>query len=228
MFIDQPFLLDLLYFSVLEERGTHFHDKFDMDEETKDSSVFHGGGVDDSGYDESEDVFDSQNSETFGDVVNENELYPFGSLDVEMRIQDNQQHDADTEKHMANGKQAAPLAQEDKTTSCSQVSQPGVGVPRARPATSASASASSTSESGNASPAPATETAPGPGLSPTSSMGSLTSDKSTLNPHAKAIVVFVITIHSYAFEKSGLEEVSMVALSGCVWLQAFVVTLETK
>ncbi|CAI9262076.1 unnamed protein product [Lactuca saligna] len=43
-----------------------------------------------------------------------------------------------------------------------------------------------------------------------------------------AIVVFVITIHSYAFEKSGLEEVSMVALSGCVWLQAFVVTLETN
>lgn len=43
-----------------------------------------------------------------------------------------------------------------------------------------------------------------------------------------AIVVFAITIHSYAFEKSGLEEVSMVALSGCVWLQAFVVTLETN
>ncbi|KVH91595.1 Cation-transporting P-type ATPase, partial [Cynara cardunculus var. scolymus] len=43
-----------------------------------------------------------------------------------------------------------------------------------------------------------------------------------------AIVVFVITIHSYAFEKSELEEVSMVALSGCVWLQVFVVTLETN
>jgi len=44
----------------------------------------------------------------------------------------------------------------------------------------------------------------------------------------QAIVVFAITIHSYAFEKSEMEEVSMVALSGCVWLQAFVVTLETK
>ncbi|KAI7748303.1 hypothetical protein M8C21_012110 [Ambrosia artemisiifolia] len=43
-----------------------------------------------------------------------------------------------------------------------------------------------------------------------------------------AIVVFVITMHSYAFEKSEMEEVSMVALSGCVWLQAFVVTLETN
>ncbi|KVH92974.1 Ataxin-2, C-terminal [Cynara cardunculus var. scolymus] len=49
-----------------EERGIHFHDKFDLDEETKYSSVFRG--VDDSGYDENEDVLDSQNSETFGDV----------------------------------------------------------------------------------------------------------------------------------------------------------------
>lgn len=44
----------------------------------------------------------------------------------------------------------------------------------------------------------------------------------------QAIVVFVISIHAYAYEKSEMEEVSMVALSGCIWLQAFVVTLETK
>ncbi|GMP54629.1 hypothetical protein CsSME_00019729 [Camellia sinensis var. sinensis] len=43
-----------------------------------------------------------------------------------------------------------------------------------------------------------------------------------------AIVVFAITIHAYAFEKSEMEEMSMVALSGCIWLQAFVVTLETN
>ncbi|KAG9130462.1 hypothetical protein Leryth_004421 [Lithospermum erythrorhizon] len=43
-----------------------------------------------------------------------------------------------------------------------------------------------------------------------------------------AIVVFVITIHSYAFEKSEMEELSMVALSGCIWLQAFVVAMETN
>ena len=41
-------------------------------------------------------------------------------------------------------------------------------------------------------------------------------------------MVFVITIRSYAYEKSEMEEVSMVALSGCIWLQAFVVALETK
>ncbi|KAL8107222.1 phospholipid-transporting ATPase 2-like isoform X1 [Apium graveolens] len=43
-----------------------------------------------------------------------------------------------------------------------------------------------------------------------------------------AIVVFLITIHAYANEKSEIEEVSMVALSGCIWLQAFVVTIETN
>ncbi|KAA8526350.1 hypothetical protein F0562_008447 [Nyssa sinensis] len=43
-----------------------------------------------------------------------------------------------------------------------------------------------------------------------------------------AIVVFVITLHAYAHEKSEMEEVSMVAFSGCIWLQAFVVALETN
>ncbi|KAI6673019.1 hypothetical protein NL676_000925 [Syzygium grande] len=43
-----------------------------------------------------------------------------------------------------------------------------------------------------------------------------------------AVVVFAISMRAYAFEKSEMEEVSMVALSGCIWLQAFVVTLETN
>ncbi|KAJ4975890.1 hypothetical protein NE237_000996 [Protea cynaroides] len=43
-----------------------------------------------------------------------------------------------------------------------------------------------------------------------------------------ALVVFLITIHAYANEKSEMEEISMVALSGCIWLQAFVVALETN
>ncbi|KAK2424610.1 ATPase E1-E2 type family protein / haloacid dehalogenase hydrolase family protein [Trifolium repens] len=43
-----------------------------------------------------------------------------------------------------------------------------------------------------------------------------------------AIVVFIISIHSYAYDKSEMEEVSMVALSGCIWLQAFVITMETN
>ncbi|CAK9138407.1 unnamed protein product [Ilex paraguariensis] len=43
-----------------------------------------------------------------------------------------------------------------------------------------------------------------------------------------AIVVFAITIHAYAYDKSEMEELSMVALSGCIWLQAFVVSIETN
>ncbi|PKA49668.1 Phospholipid-transporting ATPase 2 [Apostasia shenzhenica] len=41
-----------------------------------------------------------------------------------------------------------------------------------------------------------------------------------------AMVVFLITAHAYADEKSEIEQLSMVALSGCIWLQAFVVALE--
>lgn len=52
--------------SLNQERGIHFHSGFELDEETKYSSVFRG--VDDSGYDESEDIWDSENIETFGDV----------------------------------------------------------------------------------------------------------------------------------------------------------------
>lgn len=48
-----------------EERGIHLHEKFDIDEETRFSSVFRG--VDDGGYDEDEDaLLDSCNIETFG------------------------------------------------------------------------------------------------------------------------------------------------------------------
>ncbi|KAG0489399.1 hypothetical protein HPP92_008210 [Vanilla planifolia] len=41
-----------------------------------------------------------------------------------------------------------------------------------------------------------------------------------------ALVVFLITVHAYADEKCEMEELSLVALSGCIWLQAVVVTLE--
>ncbi|XP_019177695.1 PREDICTED: phospholipid-transporting ATPase 2-like isoform X3 [Ipomoea nil] len=43
-----------------------------------------------------------------------------------------------------------------------------------------------------------------------------------------AVVVFSITICSYAFERCEMEEISMVVLSGCIWLQAFVVALDTN
>jgi len=43
-----------------------------------------------------------------------------------------------------------------------------------------------------------------------------------------AIIVFLITIHVYAHEKSEMLEMSILALSGCIWLQAFLVLLETN
>ncbi|KAG6581820.1 Polyadenylate-binding protein-interacting protein 4, partial [Cucurbita argyrosperma subsp. sororia] len=50
-----------------EERGIDLHDKFDIDEETRFSSVFRGKVADDSGFDENEDTsFNSRNMETFG------------------------------------------------------------------------------------------------------------------------------------------------------------------
>ncbi|XWS18834.1 hypothetical protein CRYUN_Cryun32bG0079100 [Craigia yunnanensis] len=51
-----------------EERGFDLHDSFDLDEEMRFSSVYRGRGVDDSGYEEEEDIMlDSHNIETFGD-----------------------------------------------------------------------------------------------------------------------------------------------------------------
>lgn len=50
-----------------QERGLYLHKNFDIDEETRFSSVYRDKGVDDSGYDEDEDMLlDSHNSETFG------------------------------------------------------------------------------------------------------------------------------------------------------------------
>jgi len=43
-----------------------------------------------------------------------------------------------------------------------------------------------------------------------------------------AIVVFVVTVRVYAYEKCEMLEMSMVALSGCIWLQAFLVSIETN
>ncbi|KAE9600414.1 hypothetical protein Lal_00045506 [Lupinus albus] len=50
------------------ERGLHVNENLDIDEETMFSSVYRGKGVDDSGYDENEDMFDSHNSDTFGGI----------------------------------------------------------------------------------------------------------------------------------------------------------------
>ncbi|KAI4329137.1 hypothetical protein L6164_021433 [Bauhinia variegata] len=58
-----------------EERGIHLHENFDIDEESRFSSVNRGKMVDDSGYDEDEEILPSSHStETFGGT--------FGSIDM--------------------------------------------------------------------------------------------------------------------------------------------------
>ncbi|KAJ6308814.1 hypothetical protein OIU76_018410 [Salix suchowensis] len=50
-----------------EERGIHLDESFDVDEETRFSSVFRGGAIDDGGHEELDDVvLSSHSSETFG------------------------------------------------------------------------------------------------------------------------------------------------------------------
>lgn len=45
----------------------NLHENFDIDEETRFSSVYRGSALDDSGYEEDEDIMlDSRNDETFG------------------------------------------------------------------------------------------------------------------------------------------------------------------
>ena len=56
----------MYFFLVYQERGIHVHSNFDLDEETKYSSVMRG--VDDSGCEENEDIWDSENNETFWNV----------------------------------------------------------------------------------------------------------------------------------------------------------------
>jgi hypothetical protein len=52
---------------IQQERGIHLHESFEVDEETRFSSVYRGGAIDDGGYEELDDiVMNSHNSETFG------------------------------------------------------------------------------------------------------------------------------------------------------------------
>ncbi|PWA97509.1 lsmAD domain, Ataxin 2, SM domain protein [Artemisia annua] len=179
-----------------EERGIHVHSNFDLDEETKYSSVMRG--VDDSGYEENEDIWDSENNETFGNV-SDNTINK--SSTGEKRIHVNrssqkkdkrmlfEQYEAskleDAKKDSfekglsADATAYAPsnvMSKAQETTSSSEVSES----PTTVKIHEATQPATSTSECGNVQSA-----ASAPGLSPSSSMNSLNSEKSTLNPHAK-------------------------------------------
>ncbi|XP_058743705.1 polyadenylate-binding protein-interacting protein 3-like isoform X2 [Vicia villosa] len=231
-----------------EERGL-YPDDFDIDEETRFSSVYRGKGVDDE-YDENEDNFlDSQNSETFGDISDSvikrpgkssqsktggdgsydhakqlssevsGQSYSFS--DVESRIQDNSV--CDLIGANGNTKEENQTQAEDVQLSKYQDLKPAPNLKKdgsdkvGLTPTNASSYAPSThisskidektgshgdltggSESvkaswetkslnsrGRSDFAAGSATYSGPSLSPSSSLGSLSSDKSTLNPYAK-------------------------------------------
>ncbi|KAL8242719.1 hypothetical protein R6Q59_013021 [Mikania micrantha] len=206
-----------------EERGIHVHDKFDLDEETKYSSV--SRMVDDSGYDEDEeDMLNSQNNKIFGGVSNSilnnrsalpsffsslveaqssplstsNNFHPSDALDCQSIIEDNPtdqrvgniQTKDYAEKHMAND-QSQALKSEDESAHPNEDCADGLSAtatayaPPSNVSSKAQENTISTAVSSTSISGIAARAANGPGLSPSSSMGSLTSEKSSLNPHAK-------------------------------------------
>ncbi|KAK8301318.1 hypothetical protein V6Z11_D04G011700 [Gossypium hirsutum] len=230
-----------------EERGVDLHDDFDIDEEMRYSSVYRGRGVDDSGYEEEEDILlDSHNIETFGDsydslsrstdgvrmpsssslvddapssqaaisedlncsrpndqarqLASELPSKSFSVSDSESRIRDKLlgEHGGSSDGNEFPEKQSPSedLQLSKSVDSGSLLNDKIDGSDKARrsanPTNSSSNALSKVSEKPNSSgklsegPASSKATASGGfGLSPSSSMGSLSSEKSTLNPHAK-------------------------------------------
>ncbi|TYI85660.1 hypothetical protein E1A91_D04G011100v1 [Gossypium mustelinum] len=230
-----------------EERGVDLHDDFDIDEEMRYSSVYRGRGVDDSGYEEDEDILlDSHNIETFGDsydslsrstdgvrmpsssslvddapssqaaisedlncsrpndqarqLASELPSKSFSVSDSESRIRDKLlgEHGGSSDGNEFPEKQSPSedLQLSKSVDSGSLLNDKIDGSDKARrsanPTNSPSNALSKVSEKPNSSgklsegPASSKATASGGfGLSPSSSMGSLSSEKSTLNPHAK-------------------------------------------
>ncbi|CAN1286730.1 Polyadenylate-binding protein-interacting protein 4 [Linum perenne] len=152
-----------------EERGINVGDDFDIDEETRFSSVYRGRGVDDSGYDEDEDILlDKQNTETFGDVS-----APFTAKTDLTRAKSNDTAGV-LSSSSAQEKEISPTEPE------AVVFGNVVGETSAVNARGQTSSSTSSSEYTGTAPASSY-----PVLSPSSSVGSLSSDKSTLNPNAK-------------------------------------------
>ncbi|KAL4369341.1 hypothetical protein GQ457_05G035320 [Hibiscus cannabinus] len=232
-----------------EERGFDLHDNFDIDEETRYSSVYRDRGVDDSGYEEEEDIMlDSHNIETFGDSSDSlsrgpADLTSFQSSDVarmssstyiadeapssqaavvadlnhtgfndqakqlaseipsesfyvsgsESRFQDNLlgEHGGSSDAKKFSQKQS-PSEDQQLSNSRSLLNDKFEGSDKAGPPANTTTHPQSnfiskpgSSTSSNADSVAVVSASSGPGLSPSSSMGSLHSEKSTLNPHAK-------------------------------------------
>ncbi|KAE8655472.1 putative Nuclear transcription factor Y subunit A-3 [Hibiscus syriacus] len=241
-----------------EERVLDLHDNFDIDEEMRYSSVCRGRGVDDSGYEEEENIMlDSHNTETFGDssdslsrgpadlnslessdsvrmsssttlvdeapssqaaigadlnhtsfndndkqLASEFSSESFFVSGSESGIQDNllgehggsfnakefaQKHPPSEDRQLSNSIDSQSLSNDsEKPASSGELSEG----PASSKVTGETHSVNSrgqpgSSTSSNSDYVAAVSASSGRGLSPSSSMGSLSSEKSTLNPHAK-------------------------------------------
>ncbi|WJX74618.1 Polyadenylate-binding protein-interacting protein 3 [Trifolium repens] len=209
-----------------EERGLHLDEDFDIDEETRFSSVYRGEHVDDT-YEENEDIlFDSHNSETFCGVFGSVDArygevnggahtlanssfmdHPQSSLsDGESRIQENlhgqgvqlskyedsqaslylKKDDFDKGVLSPNASSYAPSSHiiskshEKMGSPRDSIEDLAHGKPNERTKYINSREASSGSD-----PVRGVAASSGPCLSPSSSVGSLSSEKSSLNPNAK-------------------------------------------
>ncbi|KAI9109535.1 hypothetical protein K1719_019589 [Acacia pycnantha] len=230
-----------------EERGLYLNKNFDIDEETRFSSVYRDKGVDDSGYDEDEDtLLDSHNSETFGDtfasVVMKSGESSDGKDDDGVRKSNSSSKDLPQSSQASNGvdlgragshnlanelvselaakseptpdaecrvrgnsltdlheaidrsKEENRIESEDVQPSKSKDLQSSHNLKKDEPNSGAlSSNAVSHAPSSHTSLKTPEKTdfvkgvasSFGPGLSPSSSVGSLSSEKSTLNPNAK-------------------------------------------
>ncbi|CAI0461900.1 unnamed protein product [Linum tenue] len=150
-----------------EERGINLGEDFDGDEEVRFSSVIRGRGLDDSGYDEDEDILlDKRNTETFGDVpassgAKTDHLHRGTSNDSAGALLTSSVEMPPTEPEVVYVKA------DGESSGVSACRQPGTFA-------SGSDHAGATSASSH------------PAVSPSSSLiGSSSSENSTLNPHAK-------------------------------------------
>ncbi|KAG4939971.1 hypothetical protein JHK87_043842 [Glycine soja] len=215
-----------------EERGLYHN--FDIDEETRFSSVYRGKGVDDSGYDENEDrLLDSHNSETFDNIyglvnkspgeasgrkgsngaqtwsnfssVNHSELSQ-SSSGVDLCRSGSKDHAKQLASELpalscsfSDGESSADLQSSLKLKKdgsdegglstnvalCAPSTRILSKTPKETGSVGESKSVISRGRLGRSLGSDYVAATSGPGLSPSSSVGSLSSEKSTLNPNAK-------------------------------------------
>ncbi|XP_061948891.1 polyadenylate-binding protein-interacting protein 3-like isoform X4 [Populus nigra] len=186
-----------------EERGIHLHESFEVDEETRFSSVYRGGAIDDGGHEELDDVvLSSLNGETFGgpsaSSIKKSADLTHAKTNVGTRVlstssldevQCSQSSTCADLHHPGSHDHAAKLASEPPTSLSTSDSESRAQEDRhfehgeldsIKERVEEKMLTEDAQLSKGAMPASS-----GPGLSPSSSMGSLSSEKSTLNPHAK-------------------------------------------